>query len=91
VLPKSLDPDALRNVALGGLAVLVLVAFLVMRFIQKMVLRVILWGVLAGFGLYLWGQRQELQDCVPRNDCRFMGFDVHIPGTIPGRPAPTGP
>ena len=82
MLPDSLDPEVLRNVALGGLGLLVVIAFLIMRFVQKMVLRVILWGLLLALGLYVWGQRQELQDCVPKNDCRFMGFDVHIPDSL---------
>ncbi|MBW8827310.1 MAG: hypothetical protein JF603_13315 [Acidobacteria bacterium] len=86
MLPKSLDPEALRNIAIGGLVVLALVAFMVMRFIQKMVLRVILLGALVGFGVYVWGQRQELKDCVPTCSCQFFGFDVHMPSAA-GCPA----
>ena len=79
VLPKSLDPEALRNIAIAGIAVLALIAFLVMRFIQKMVLRVVLLGALVGLGVFVWGQRQELQDCVPTCACEFFGFEVQLP------------
>jgi hypothetical protein len=84
VLPETFDPELLRNVAIGGLVLVVVIAFLVMRFIQKMVLRVVLLGALFGLGLYVWGQRQELQDCVPTCQCSFLGFDVHIPADATG-------
>lgn len=90
VLPKSFDPEVLRNVAIGGLVVVALLAFMVMRFIQKMVLRVILLGALVGFGLYVWGQREELKDCVPTCACQFFGFDVHIPSAAGCPPTAEG-
>ena len=87
MLPESLDLDTLRTVAIVALVALLIVAFLVMRFIQKMVLRVVLIGALAGIGLFVWAQRQELSECVPQCDCTFFGFEV-APENLPGcRPA----
>jgi hypothetical protein len=83
MLPKSLDPDALRTIAIGALVVLLLVAFLVMRFIQKMVLRVILIGALVGFGVYVYYQRDTLKDCVPKCACTFFGYTVQVEGCPP--------
>jgi hypothetical protein len=79
MLPKSLDPDALRTIAIGALVVLLLVAFLVMRFIQKMVLRVILIGALVGLGVYVYYQRDQLKDCARENSCEFFGYKVQLP------------
>jgi hypothetical protein len=80
VLPKSLDPDALRTIAVVVLVALAVVALLVLRFVQKMVLRVVLLGVLAGLGLFGWYERVELKDCVPNCTCRVFGYDVPTPG-----------
>jgi hypothetical protein len=79
MLPKSLDPDALRTLAIAVLVALLLIAFLVMRFIQKMVLRVILLGALVGLGVYVYYERDQLKDCTPGSQCQFFGFDVHVP------------
>jgi hypothetical protein len=83
MLPKSLDPDALRTVALVALAVLVVLALVVMRAIQKMVLKVIFLGILAGIGVFVWYERAELADCRPNTTCRVAGFDVQVPGPRP--------
>jgi len=80
MLPKSLGPDDLRTIAIVVLVVLLLVAFLVMRFIQKMVLRVILLGALVGMGVFVYYQRDELKDCVPKCACEFFGYTVQVDG-----------
>lgn len=90
MLPESVDPDMLRTIAIGALVALVVLAFLVLRFIQKMVLRVILVGALAGVGLFVWVQREELQECVPKCACTFLGMELKqeaIPGCRPGEDA----
>lgn len=76
MLPESLDLETLRTVAIVALVALLVVAFLIMRFIQKMVLRVVLIGALAGLGLFVWAQREELSECVPACDCTFFGFEI---------------
>lgn len=79
MLPKSLDPATLRTVAIVALVALVLFGFLVLRMVQKMVLRVILLGLLAGIGVFVWAQRAALADCAKTCDCRFAGKDVQVP------------
>lgn len=80
VLPESLDPDVLRHVALGSLGFFAVVAFLVLRLVQKIVLRIVLLGALAGFGLYVWTERADLDECRRTCTCTFAGFDVQVPG-----------
>lgn len=80
MLPKSLDPDALRTIAIVVLVALLLVAFLVMRFIQKMVLRVVLLGALVGLGVFVYYERDQLKECVPNCSCEFFGYTVQVDG-----------
>jgi hypothetical protein len=78
MLPKSLDPDALRTIAVVALVVLLVLAFLVMRMVQKMVLKVVFLGFLAGLGVFVWYERANLADCVPQCACSVAGFDVQV-------------
>jgi cobalamin biosynthesis protein CobD/CbiB len=86
MLPETFDPDTLRTAGVVALVVLVLVAFFVMRFIQKMVLRVIMLGVLVGLGVFVWFERDNLEECVPNCACDIAGFEVQVPDC----PMPTG-
>jgi hypothetical protein len=79
MLPKSFDPDALRNVGLFVLAALVIGGFLVLRFVQKTVLRVVLLGAFLGLAVFVWWERDYLRDCVPECSCSIAGFDVQVP------------
>jgi len=79
MLPKSFDPDTLRNVGLVTLVVLVLGGFIVLRFVKKMVLRVVLIGVFLGLAVFVWWERDYLKDCVPKCSCSIAGFDVQVP------------
>jgi hypothetical protein len=79
MLPKSFDPDALRNVGLFALATLVIGGFLVLRFVTKMALRVVLLGLFIGLAVGVWLERDYLRDCVPECDCSIAGFDVQVP------------
>jgi hypothetical protein len=78
VLPKSLDPDTLRNVALGASLGTLVLALIVLRMVRQMVLKVVLVGALIGIGVYAWSQRTQLKECVPRCACTFVGFDVRV-------------
>ena len=78
-MPDWLDPDTLRWVLLALLVGVLVLMFVVVRFIQKLVLRTVLFLVLAGVGLSLWVQREDLGDCVDTCSCSLYGIDVEIP------------
>lgn len=79
MLPKSLDADALRTLTLASVGASIMLVLIVLRFVQKMVLRVVLVGALVGAGLYAWSQRAELSDCAPPTcACTFAGYDVQV-------------
>ncbi len=78
-MPSWLDPDTLRWVILVAIAVVLVVMFMVVRFVQKLVVKVAMFAVLAGLGLSLWIQRDDLQDCADTCACSLYGQDVEIP------------
>lgn len=90
----AIEPDQVMQAAVAVIVVLVVVAFLAMRFIQKMVLKLVMVAALAGAGLFLYSQRSSLDDCqeqvrasVGRDCiCGFAGFDLTVPGCdrVPG-------
>jgi uncharacterized membrane protein len=91
-LLAAIEPDQVKTYAIVGIAVLLVLAFLVMRFIQKMVLKLIIVGVLVAAGVFVYTQRSSLDDCQQklrspqlekdpgeRCVCGFAGFDITIP------------
>ncbi len=93
-LPESIEPDQLKTFAIVLLVVLALGAFLVMRFIQKLILKLLMVVVLVGAGAFVYTQRTDLDDCQKQvRDslgreciCDFAGFEVTVPGCdrVPG-------
>lgn len=78
-MPDWLDPATLRWVILVAIAVILVGMFLVVRFVQKLMMKTLLFALLAGIGLSLWVQREDLQDCVDTCSCSLYGQDVEIP------------
>ena len=78
-MPDVITPENARWIALVTVAVVVVGIFLVVRFVQKLVLKAVLVGLLALVGLGLWVQRADLGDCVDTCDCRLFVFDVEVP------------
>ena len=78
-LPDWLDQHTLRNVALGTMAGLAIVAFLVAWLVKKVVMKLILVVLLAGAGFAIYNQREELATCAKDCDCRFFGMEVTLP------------
>jgi len=82
MLPEWLDPASLQWVILGSIGFVVYVMFLVARFVQKAITKFLLFVVLAGVGLSLWIQREDLQDCVDTCECAIYGATVDIPDDV---------
>ena len=87
-LLAAIEPDQVKTGAIVAIAVLVVLAFLVMRFIQKMILKLVLIVAMVGGGVFLYSQRSDLDDCQRQvRDslgrecvCGFAGFDITVPG-----------
>ena len=78
-LPDWLDPELLQWVLLVVIVVVLYLMYVVVRFVQRVVLKVALFALLAGFGLSLWGQRANLGECARTCQCRLYGQTVEIP------------
>jgi hypothetical protein len=78
-LPSWANSDNLQWIALGVIGAILVLMFLVLRFIQKLVLKSALFGILAIVGLIAWIERADLKDCADTCKCSVVGFDVKIP------------
>jgi hypothetical protein len=78
-LPDWLNPDDARNLMVAiGVGALVLIV-VVVRFVQKLVMKALLLGLLVVVGGLAWYSRADLADCAKTCDCRILGQDVKIP------------
>lgn len=86
----ALTVDAARNIAIGVLVALVLLAALTAKIIANITAKVIVLLVIVGLALGVWTQRASLGDCADRVEaevragstettCRFFGTDVNVP------------
>ncbi|MBT5138197.1 MAG: hypothetical protein HOM37_03975 [Acidimicrobiaceae bacterium] len=79
MLPDWLDPQTLQWAILGVIAVLLYLMYVVARTVRRALTRFLLFILLAGLGLSLWVQRDDLQNCVDTCSCSLYGQDVEIP------------
>ena len=91
----AVEPDQLKTGAIVAIVVLVVLALLVARFIQKLVIKLVIIVVLVAAGLFLYAQRDDLDECQKqlraaptladatdpneRCECTFAGYDVTVP------------
>ena len=78
-LPEWLDPEMLTWILLVAIAVLIYLMYVVVRFVQRAVLKTVLFVALAGFGLSLWVQRDDLDTCARSCECSLFGQRVEVP------------
>lgn len=78
-LPDWLDPELLQWIILVVLAVMLYLMYVVVRFVQKAVLKLVLFGLLAGIGISLWVQRTDLENCARSCECSLYGQTVEVP------------
>jgi Tfp pilus assembly major pilin PilA len=78
-LPDWIDPDNARTIALVVAGVAIVLAVVVIRFVQKLVVKVAFTAVLALVALVAWTQRADLADCAKTCECKVLGFEVEIP------------
>ncbi|MBT5579908.1 MAG: hypothetical protein HOH36_10170 [Acidimicrobiaceae bacterium] len=79
MLPDWLDPQTLQWAILVVIAVLLYLMYVVARTVRRALTRFLLFILLAGLGLSLWVQRDDLQNCVDTCSCSLYGQDVEIP------------
>jgi hypothetical protein len=78
-LPDWINPDNARNIALGVGVVALVLGILVLRFVQKIMMKVALSGLLLVVALVAWAERADLNDCAKTCECRVLWQDIKIP------------
>ena len=78
-LPGWADPELLANASLLGLVILALAAYLLLRCLRRLVVKVALIALVVLLGFGLWDQRLELRSCVDDCSCTLFGQSVQIP------------
>jgi hypothetical protein len=78
-LPEWFNPDNLRTIAIAVLVGSLVLMFLVLRFVQKVMMKVSFTVLLALVAFGAWHYRTELGDCARTCDCRVLGIDIKIP------------
>lgn len=78
-LPDWLDPELLQWIILVVIAVLLYSMYVVVRFVQRVALKLVLFGLLAGVAVSLWAQRTDLEDCARTCECSLYGQTVEVP------------
>ena len=89
VLPEWLDAERLQWVILAVIGGLLYSMYLVTKFVRKVITKFLLFLVIAGLGLSLWIQREDLSECAETCECTLYGEQVTIPEDR--RPARCGP
>jgi hypothetical protein len=58
---------------------LAIVAFLVVRFVSKLAVKVVLVGVIVALGAGVTHQRAGLTDCARTSECTIFGRAIEVP------------
>lgn len=85
-LPDSIDSGNAQTIVLGLMALCVVGAFLVLRTIQKAMVRVLLLAILLAVGAGLYVQRDQLQDCSGQCTCHVFGRELNVSDVAGGCP-----
>ena len=78
-LPDWLNADRLQWVTLAVMALLLVVALGIVRFVQRAIAMLLGLGLIGGLMVGLWVQREDLKDCQATCSCRLFGQDVEVP------------
>lgn len=72
------------NVAPIALVTLLVLTFLVLRLVRKTMLRLLLLGLIAAVGLFVYVNRAPLQACARTCECQIADRHVDVPICDPG-------
>jgi hypothetical protein len=67
------------NVAQIAIVTLLVLTVLVIRMVQKLSMRVLLLGLIAGVALFVYVNRNALEQCARTCECRIADRDLSVP------------
>ena len=91
------DPETLKNLALGGSVVSIVIALVLLKGVSSIIGKVISAAVFVAIALAGYSQRAEISDCVDKvkaqattnasvdTKCTFFGQDVTIKVPLPAK------
>ena len=83
-LPDSFTPDNVRTISLVIAIASIVLVVLVLRFVQKVMMKLSLTALLVLVAFGAWHYRADLGDCAKTCKCRVLGIDITIPkGDLP--------
>ena len=78
-LLDRIDAESLQPIIVGAVVALGVLAVLVMRFVRKLLMRLLLVVLIGALAVSLWLQRADLQDCAKTCSCKLFGQEVALP------------
>lgn len=87
----ALTIDSAKNLSIGVVIVLALVAVLSVKFVANVTKKAVLFMLFGALALGVWSQRQSLQTCADKvksslgsagTSCKFLGSDIKV--KLPG-------
>lgn len=78
-LPDWADSENMKLITIGVIAIALVAMVLVLRFIQKLMLKLSLFVLFGLIGVVAWIERADLSDCAKTCNCRVLWQDVKIP------------
>ena len=78
-LPDSFTPDNVRTLALVVAIAAIVLMVLVLRFVQKVMMKLSFTALLALVAFGSWYYRTDLGDCAKTCECRVLGVHITIP------------
>jgi hypothetical protein len=79
VLADWLGLGTPREVVIGAVVVLLVLVVLVVRFVQKLMLRMVLVALMVVVGIGVYVSRDELAECTQTCSCELFGRQVDVP------------
>ncbi|MFT7650151.1 MAG: hypothetical protein ACI8Y4_004917 [Candidatus Poriferisodalaceae bacterium] len=79
MLPDWLDVERLEVAGIVMLAILVVLAFLVVRFVTRVLWRMLWVGLIALVAFGVWTERESLSECQATCSCELFGREVVVP------------
>jgi hypothetical protein len=67
------------NVAQIAIVTLLVLTVLVVRLVQKLSMRLLLLGLIAGVGLFVYLNRDALEQCARTCECEIADRDISVP------------
>ena len=78
-LPEWVSPKLVENLTIVALVLLGVILLLILRFVSKLLLKLIFLTIVFALALGVWSERSELSGCISTCSCEIFGQNIQIP------------